>query len=242
MGNWIVVKKEELELLMIIMGKERLNEVTAINENYSPSESIIDNIVKKGFFEDADGGRQMNSFVHFVMWNVFNADCVLYTWKPDSSICYIYFKSDVMILLTKDADSENYVFYFVPYIPQAIGGFSYCLKALTDRLTGENSEEINEIIADSEIKQIDDILDSLRERSKDEAEGGTLELTLRGDVFDEPVIFGALINQSDKWLFAQAEDRVITYSSVDGYGMLKKISEWIIATHGSCINWGMKNE
>ena len=50
MGNWIVVKKEELELLMIIMGKERLNEVTAINENYSPSESIIDNMVKKGFF------------------------------------------------------------------------------------------------------------------------------------------------------------------------------------------------
>ena len=89
MGNWIVVKKEELELLMIIMGKERLNEVTAINENYSPSESIIDNMVKKGFFEDADGGRQMNSFVHFVMWNGFNADCVLYTWKPDSSICYI---------------------------------------------------------------------------------------------------------------------------------------------------------
>ena len=54
MGNWIVVKKEELELLMIIMGKERLNEVTAINENYSPSESIIDNMVKKGFFEDVD--------------------------------------------------------------------------------------------------------------------------------------------------------------------------------------------
>ena len=59
------VKKEELELLMIIMGKERLNEVTAINENYSPSESIIDNMVKKGFFEDADGGRQISEYLDY---------------------------------------------------------------------------------------------------------------------------------------------------------------------------------
>ena len=242
MPNWIVITKEEIKIIMILMGKSALPDIADIDETFSPNDDIVNEMLKKGFFEETNDGRRFNSFVHFVMWNVLNADCVLHSRGSDDSICNIYFKSDVMILLSKKPDSDSFVFHFVPYIPQAIGGFSYYYEPLTNSVKGKNEEEIKEINFGSELNKIDDLLHALCENGINEAREDQLAFSLRGDVFDKPVFFGALLKTSDGWLFAQADDKVITYSGVDGYGMLKKISEWIIATHGSCISWGMKNE
>lgn len=242
MGKRIALNKKELEIILIIMGENALKDITVIDEGFSIDENIVEEMLKKGFFEETDDGRKMNPFVHFVIWNVCNADCELHSWGPGSSICNIYFKSDVMILLSKKNDAEEYVFYFVPYIPQAIGGFSYFYSELTDSMTGENGSEINELAAESDIKQIDDLLRALRENGVNGSTDEQLKFSLRGDVFGESALFGALLKTDDGWMFAQVEDRFVTYSQVNGFGMLKKISEWIIATHGSCISWGKKNE
>lgn len=242
MKNWIVLTKEEIKLIMIIMEKTVLPDIAEIDETFSPRDDIVKEMLKKGFFEETGDGRKLISFVHFVMWNVINADCVLHSRGKDASICNIYFKSDVMILLSKKADSDSFVFHFTPYIPQAIGGFSYYYEQLTNFVTGKNEAEIKEIYVENELKKVDDLLHALCENGIYEANKEQIAFSLQGDVFDKPVFFGVLLKTFDRWLFAQAEDKVITYSGVDGFGMLKKISEWIIATHGSCVSWGMNNE
>ena len=236
-SNHAVIYRERVQNLQAV-----LSDIAEIDETFFPNDDIIMEMMKKDFFEETGEGRKLNSFVHFIMWNVLNADCVLHSWGSDDSICNIYFKSDVMILFSKMPDSDNYVFHFVPYIPQAIGGFSYYYKQLTDSVKGKNEEEIKEIISGIELNEVDDLLHVLRENGIQEAQKERLAFSLRGDIFDNTGFFGVLLKTYDGYLFVQAEDKVITYSGVDGYGMLKKISEWIIATHGSCISWGMKNE
>ena len=242
MRKWIALNKEELEMLMVLMGQNELRDIAVIDEGFLPREDVAQGMLQRGFFVESEDGRTLHSFVHFVMWYVFNADCVLHIWEPDSSVCNIYFKSDVMILLSKRADLDEYVFYFVPFIPQAIGGFSYFCQNLTNRMTADSGTDVHEFVAETEPDSIEALLQLLRKNGVGGVTDKSLALSVRGDVFDQPAYYGALLHTADGWMLAQAEDKAVTCSGVDGYELIKKLSDWIIATHGSCISWGMKNE
>ena len=242
MAKRLVLKKEEIEIIMILMGENSLPDIAELGEDYAPDGKLAEEMVQKGIFTEDENGRKLHSFVHFIMWNVLKAECVLRSWQQDGTMTFLYFKSDVMILLSKKADSDEYIFYLTPFIPQAVGGFTSCCKPLIERMTGENSEEILEMTAANELTQCSEIPAVLRANGMNEATDEALVFSVRGDIFDRPAYFAAVLQTSSGWLFAQAEDKLVTCSAVNGYGMMSKLSEWIIATHGSCISWSVNHE
>lgn len=242
MGNWVVLNKKELEFIMILFGKTSLQDIAFIDEDYQPDLEAASQMLNKGFFDEDSEGRELNPFVYYVMESVLEADCVIRTFQANGAKCYVYFKSGVMIVLSKQADKDEYVFYFVPYVPKAVGCLSCHYEFLTQQNQGNALGEVKEIIAENDIAGINDLKEVLKKCSVKNVPDEDFVMAVQGDVFGKPLFFGLLVNTEDGLLFAQSEGRAVVLSEVNGYGALKIIAEWLIEVHGSCISWGENNE
>lgn len=238
MEYYVAFNKEELEAAMILNSKQSLGDIAVIEENHTIREELPAIMTKKEFFVEKDGKRKWNPFVQFVLENVFSADCIIRTTEPDGSKCHVFFRNDVMILLTKKADREEYVFYFVPYVPKVIGGFTCHYEELKNTMGICNGIKAESFIAEEEPESSEDLIKCIKSKGFRDAFEENVLLTISGEVFGKPAFFGVLFKAEDGCVFAQSEEKYIKAESVDYYDLVARITKWVVEIQGGCIRYG----
>ena len=111
-----------------------------------------------------------------------------------------------MVLLVADRESEQYVFYYVPLLPKAIGGLSSNLEKLAQALPNHIQNDIFPLTID----------------------GWCLgEHSLERILIETKECFWFVERGND--------DRAFQLTSVGFFDFIESISHWIVRTHGQSI-------
>ena len=240
MNQWFALNADELAVIMLLMERTELKDVFSVGEDYTPDQQVIDKMAEKQFFLETEDGRDWNPLIHFVMWNVLNADCTLRIDRKNEIAYCVYFKNDVMVLLEKRKTDPGYIFYLIPYIPDAVGGVAKMLDDLNGELKA--GADLETVFPETAPEDLDELTALLKKEAYPSLTEKDILLRTEGCAYGAPIVLGEVILTSEGCVYAESDGAALNCTGTDYYGLVTKLSEWIISIHGSCIRMEESNE
>lgn len=231
MEYYVSMQEEELKIAIILFGVRQLDDVIKIEDDYVLDEEVIDTMIKKGFFEGESNNRNWNKFVRFVLNSVINAEYVLFTKKPDGSLCNLYFDTDNIILLTKNEGETNYTFYYVPFIPKAVGGVAKFYEYLECYNANNENSSINSINVEEELCSAKDVMRALKD-NKTISNNAKEVLQVKAMYNDKCFLFSIITEESNELILHTIKEKQIRSSKVTFYNWLQRLTQDIAYIHG----------
>lgn len=143
-----------------------------------------------------------------------------------------------MVLLVADSESEQYIFYYVPLLPKAIGGLSSNLERLETIMPACVASETCNIPMPLELSLNSAItISTLAQALPDHIQNDIFPLTIDGWCLGEHSIESVLIETKECFWFVEKgnDDRAFQLTSVGFFDFIESISHWIVRTHGQSI-------
>jgi hypothetical protein len=214
----VIINRNELCTALRTLGAKQLSDVVKVPDNFELSEDVVQEMLLKSFFVvDEEGNPGWNDFVHMVLWTAVNAESELRINGRYGTSCRLFFQGDTMILLTFEAGKDGYILYFIPVIPQAIGGLASALDWLEAPM-GELHLAADGA-APSDGDKTDEVL-----------------LDIRGWLFGKPdyqakLTYGAGVHTFE-WRSADGDSGS---KSVGFLEMVQQMIPWVVKAHGRSI-------
>lgn len=236
MEYWVAMNEKELQITLLLLKKASLPGVLELRSDFSPKENDLHEMAKKRFFEDGDTGTRWNPFVKTVLWCAVNAQSELRVDQENQILCRLYFYSETMILLVKEAKQDLYVFYFVPLLPKAIGGLAKCLENLETIMPPNAMGDSRSLSLPSEvIKEHKSVSSMLEYAVPDWKRGDFTPLSVNGWCFGEHTIERVLIKSDGTFYITRSDEDMLHLNTVGYFDFIQHISRWIVQTHGRSI-------
>ena len=234
MEYWVVMNKEELKVALVLLEKESLPGIIEIEPDYMPELSTLQMMLDKHFFEEGDGGRKWSPFVRAVLTCAFYAQSELRIEDNSEMVCRLYFYDESMVMLTKGTEEDQFVFYYVPLLPKAIGCLAKCLEGFEDEMVADDSRAAVSFTNLSEINSASSLISVICE-SDLFSDRALPRLTVEGWLMGELDLIKALLQAHDGFWLAGLDDNEVQMIPVDYYEFIQDLSRWIVRTHGQSI-------
>lgn len=234
----VILNRAELKAAMFIMQMEELEAVCSISEADMPDEQVLDEMRKKHFLVEGKEGVTWNEFVLFVLWSVFHSEYQLLQTTPWGN-CNCYFHQDTIILLHSDRAADRYTFYWMPFIPDAIGGIAAYFEAFQETEPVDGSPEPLFLGEEMELRWPlrADMEKALQERC---GQTGEKEIQLVSELKTmrkQQVTQEALFLQWDEHIYCVTNQAGKTIAERMGYfEMIKEMAQQAISSHGQAIS------
>ena len=236
MQYWVSMTEEELQAAMALFRVGKLDGITELRDDFDPQLSLYEDMLRKGFFVEEKGERSWNSFVEAVLRCALFAQSRLRLEAPGGPLCCLYFRFDNMVLLSKQPGDPQYMLYYVPLLPRAIGTLAGALR--TPELDDCRSAPIaaQTLPHESAAVSAGELMPLLnKERTSGIPESMAALLLADGDCFGTCSLCSAMMRTSQGTLLVAQEHDKLRIIPADYYGALEDISHWIVAAHGRSI-------
>lgn len=236
MECWVAMNKAELQTSLLLLNKTGLPGVIDVSLDTLPAEAVLQDMVKKKFLECGKNGMMWNTFVKTTLWCVVHAQSELRISGVGQVFLRLYFYNETMILLVIEPDNDQYIFYYVPLLPKAIGGLAKNLERLEIALPSSVAIKTQAISILSE-ERIDSrsTISLLEQAIPDQLHNDIFPITIDGWCLGEHTLESALIGLQEDFWTANKDDHGLLLTSVGFYDFVQYLSRWIVQTHGQSI-------
>lgn len=238
MEYWVVMDKAELQTALLLLGKMSIPGIVDVIPDVFPEENVLQEMVKKRFFITGESGTVWNPFVKTTLWCAVNAQSELRISGTRKIVLRLYFYDETMVLLVADSESEQYVFYYVPLLPKAIGGLSSNLEKLEAIMPAYVASETHNIPMPLELSlNSATTISALTQALPGHIQNDFSPLTIDGCCLGEHSLERVLIETKECfWLVEKGDDdHALQLTSVGFFNFIESISRWIVRTHGQSI-------
>ena len=216
----VIMNRNELCTALRTLGAKQLSDVVKVPDDFELSEDVVQEMLLKHFFVvDDEGNPDWNSFVHMVLWTAVNAESELRINGRYGTSCRLFFQGDVMILLTFEAGKDGYILYFIPVIPQAVGGLASALDWL-----------------EAPMGELSTSAEGTAESPAPTDTPADVLLEARGWLFGKPDYQARLTYSAGIHTFEwRSADGDAGSEPVTFYQMIQRLIPWVVKAHGRSI-------
>ncbi len=241
MEYWVAMNAKELQISLLLLQKMELPGVMEVASDFSPQYEDMSEMIRKKFFENGADGVSWNPFVKTVLWCVANAQSELRI-DDNQTLRHLYFYGEEMILMTREASEDLYVFYYVPLLPKAIGGLAKSLSGLETDMPSHVSSVVQSIPLPAEIEpdaiSVKEVLDAVILHQIDHE---SVFFAVDGWCFGEHSLENLLTSVQNNYTLVSMSGNQLLLKSVGFIDFIQHVSRWIVRTHGRSIAAKEKN-
>lgn len=236
MEYWVAMNKTELQTALLFLEKMSIPGIIEVGSDVLPEEAVLREMVKKRFFRNSTNGTVWNPFVKTTLWCALNAQSELRINGGSQIVLRLYFYDETMILLVADSDNEQYIFYYVPLLPKAIGGLSKNLERLETIMPARTTNKTQGIpvLLKSSLDSESTVLAS-SQAIPNQVQNGFFPLTIDGWCLGQHTLESVLIETQKGFWSVTKSDCAIWLTSAGFFDFVESISRWIVRTHGQSI-------
>lgn len=234
----VIMNRAELKAAMFIMQTGELEAVCSISKADIPDENVLDEMRKKHFLVEEKEGYEWNEFVLFALWSVFHSEYQLLQTTPYGN-CNCYFHHDTIILLHSDQAEDRYIFYWMPFIPDAIGGIAAYFEAFQETEPVDGSPEPLFLGEGMELRWPlgADMESALQERCGQTGETAIQLVSMLKTMSKQQATQEMLFLQWDKRIYRVTNQAGKTMAErMDYFEMIKEMAQQAISSHGQAIS------
>lgn len=241
MKYWVRMNKEELQIALLLMKETELTGVLKVDPDFEPEKSKIDEMIRKKFLKQEDSKVSWNPFVKMIVWSVTHAQSVLKINIPNKALRHIYFYDEIMILLSKDHEEDIYTFYFVPVLPEAIGGLANTLEELKEIMPEKGKAEAKKIPILSEKEKELELTEIISEINDIDIVAEHFEpIVVNSDIFGKHDVQNVVVKMQEIFWWVERKDENVFFYPVEFYELMEFIAKKIVRMHGASIAFKRK--
>lgn len=231
----VIIEKEEIEIIILYLGYGEIEGITKIWDDYEIRDDILIRMKEKGFFVEKSGEIELNSFVRFVFWSAVNAQASLIRTDKEGDCSNFYFHEDTIIYVDKRKADKNYVFYWMPFITSALGGFAVhfdfiCKSEVSDKKQYELKIE-GKI---EESKVVENIIKILYGNKVDTVKNREYVI-FKSKLLEQKISRLILLQADNEYVYIHYTGNYAIYEKTDYYSFVRNIFMWVLEAHGKCI-------
>lgn len=236
MEYWVAMNKMELQTALLFLEKMSIPGIIEVGSDALPEEAVLREMVKKNFFRNSENGTIWNPFVKTTLWCALNAQSELRINGSSQIVLRLYFYDETMILLVADPDNEQYIFYYVPLLPKAIGGLSKNLERLEAIMPARATNKTQSIpLPLNSSLEPEPMVLTLSQAVENQIQSDIFPLTIDGWCLGQHSLESVLIETQKGFWVVNRDDHAIWLTSVGFFDFVESISRWIVRTHGQSI-------